>query len=66
LICTAQPPEKGVTLVSEGALSSVKRSLGIALRARIWYREFRELTMMCAVYNIKKTAEQEIALSASD
>ena len=47
---------------SESVFSSFKRSLGVALRARAWYREFRELALMCAVYNIKKAAKQEIPL----
>jgi len=25
-----------------------------AVRARNWYREFREIVLMCAVYNIKR------------
>ena len=52
--------------MSESVFSSVKRSLGVALRARIWYREFRELALMCAVYNIKKAAEQEIPIPSGD
>jgi len=52
--------------MSETVFSSVKRSLGVALRARKWYREFRELTLMCAVYNIKKAAEQEIPFPSGD
>ncbi len=41
-------------------------ALGVALRARIWYREFRELAVMCAVYNIKKAADQEIPIPSGD
>jgi IS5 family transposase len=52
--------------MSETVFSSVKRSLGVALRARVWYREFRELVLMCAVYNIKKAAEQEVLLPSGD
>jgi len=51
---------------SESVFSSIKRSLGVALRARAWYREFRELALMCAVYNIKKAAEREIPLPSGD
>ena len=40
----------GQRSISESVFSSVKRSLGVALRARSWYREFRELALMCAVY----------------
>jgi len=52
--------------MSESVFSSVKYSLGVALRARIWYREFRELALMCAVYNIKKAAKQEIPIPSGD
>jgi IS5 family transposase len=52
--------------MAETVFSSVKRSLGTALRARIWYREFRELALMCAVYSIKKAAEHEIPIPSSD
>lgn len=52
--------------MSETVFSSVKRSLGVALRARTWYREFREIALMCAVYNIKKAAKQEIPLPSCD
>jgi len=43
--------------MAETVFSSVKRSLGCALRARTWCREFREVPLMCAVYNIKKAAK---------
>ena len=56
----------GQRSISESVFSSVKRSLGVALRARSWYREFRELALMCAVYNIRKAAEQEIPLPSGD
>lgn len=56
----------GQRSMSETVFSAVKRSLGVALRARKWYREFRELALMCAVYNIKKAAEQEIPLPSGD
>jgi IS5 family transposase len=52
--------------MAETVFSSVKRSLGSALRARTWYREFREVTLMCAVYNMKKAAKQEIPLHSGD
>ena len=29
-----------------------------AVRARDWYREFREITLMCVVYNIKRAVKQ--------
>ena len=34
--------------------SSVKRSYDSAVRAREWYREFREAILMCLVYSIKQ------------
>ncbi|MDR5674685.1 IS5 family transposase [Halalkaliarchaeum sp. AArc-GB] len=56
----------GQRAMSETVFSSVKRSLGVALRARTWYREFREIALMCAVYNIKKAAKQEIPIPSCD
>ena len=38
--------------MTETVNSSVKRSYGSAVRAREWYREFREIVLMCLVYNI--------------
>ena len=38
--------------------SAVKRSLGFAVRARSWFREFREIALMCVVYNIKRFVKQ--------
>jgi hypothetical protein len=46
--------------------SQVSIDLNVALRARIWYRGFRELALMCAVYSIKKAAEQEILIASGD
>jgi IS5 family transposase len=43
--------------MSETAFSSIKRTLGDGLRARLWYREFREMILKAAVYNIKKSVE---------
>ena len=40
--------------MTETGFSSLKRSLGCAVRARAWYREFREIALMCLVYNIKR------------
>ena len=40
--------------MAETVNSSVKRSYGSAVRAREWYREFREIVLMCLVYNIKQ------------
>jgi len=32
-------------------------SITIAVRAREWYREFREIVLMCLVYNIKRAVK---------
>ena len=40
--------------MTETANSLVKRSYGSDVRARAWYREFREVVLMCLVYNIKR------------
>jgi IS5 family transposase len=44
--------------MTETVNSAVKRSLGYAVRARDWYREFREIALMCIVYNIKRSVKQ--------
>ncbi len=38
--------------MTETVNSAVKRLLGFAVRARSWLREFREIALMCVVYNI--------------
>jgi IS5 family transposase len=38
----------------ETVFSSIKRSYGDAVRARTWFREFRELVVKCVVHNIKR------------
>jgi IS5 family transposase len=40
--------------MTETANLLAKRSYGSAVRAREWYREFREVVLMCLVYNIKR------------
>ena len=42
----------------ETVFSTIKRTLGDAVRARTWYGEFRELVLICAVHNIKHTVNQ--------
>ena len=37
----------------ETVFSSIKRTHGDAVRARAWYREFRELVLKCVIHNIK-------------
>jgi len=44
--------------MSETVFSTIKRTLGDAVRARSWYGEFRELVLMCAVHNIKQSLKQ--------
>jgi len=44
--------------MTETVNSAVKRSLGFAVRARTWFREFREIALMCMVYNIKRAVKQ--------
>ena len=44
--------------MTETVNSAVKRSLGYAVRARTWFREFREIALMCVVYNIKRAVKQ--------
>ena len=41
--------------MTETVNSAVKRSLGFAVRARSW---FREIALMCVVYNIKRSVRQ--------
>jgi len=48
----------GQRALSETVFSTIKRTLGHAVRARAWYREFREIVLMCAVYNIKRAMKQ--------
>ena len=48
----------GQRAMCETVFSTIKRTLGCAVRARTWYREFRELVLMCAVHNIKRAVTQ--------
>ena len=43
--------------MAETSYSSVKRSLGDAVRAQYWYREFREVVLMFAIHNIERLSE---------
>ena len=43
--------------MAETSYSSVKRSLGDAVRAQSWYREFREIVLMFAISNIKQLCD---------
>ena len=44
--------------VCETVNSVIKRSYGSAVRARAWYRQFREITLAAAVYNVERTLKQ--------
>ena len=43
--------------MAETSYSTVKRSLGSAVRAQTWYREFREIVLKFAVSNIEQLCE---------
>ena len=43
--------------MAETSYSSVKRSLGDAVRAQFWYREFREIVLMFAISNIEQLCD---------
>jgi len=44
----------GQRALSEIVFSVIKRTLGDGVCARSCYREFREIVLMCVVYNIKR------------
>ena len=44
--------------VCETVNSVIKRSYGSAVRARVWYRQFREITLAAAVYNVEQAVKQ--------
>jgi hypothetical protein len=56
---TALIREKGYSQrwMSETSYSTTKRSLGSAVRAQFWYREFREIVLMFAISNIEQICE---------
>lgn len=41
----------------ETVFSTIKRTLSDAMRARTWYGQFREIVLICAVYNIKRATK---------
>ncbi|SEP24869.1 Transposase DDE domain-containing protein [Halogranum amylolyticum] len=41
--------------MSETAFSSIKRTLGAAVRARSWWLEFREMLLKATVYNLHRS-----------
>jgi IS5 family transposase len=44
--------------MSQTVNSAVKRSLGFAVRVRSFFREFREVALMCVIYQIKCFVKQ--------
>ena len=44
--------------VCETINSVIKRSHGSAVRARAWYRQFCEITLGAAVYNVEQAVKQ--------
>jgi IS5 family transposase len=40
--------------MAETAFAAIKRRFGAAVRPRAWYREFRELVLTAAVYNLEQ------------
>ena len=48
-------PQYRQQAMCETVFSTIKRTLGDAVRARTWYGEFCELVLMCAVHNIKRS-----------
>ena len=41
--------------MAETVFSSIKRTLGSAVRARSWWLEFREMLLKAAVYNLRRS-----------
>jgi IS5 family transposase len=44
--------------MAETSYSTVKRTQDSALRSRFWYRQFREIVLMFAIHNIKKSTQK--------
>jgi len=42
--------------MNETVFSSIKRTLGAAVRARHWWLEFREMLLKATVYNLRRSA----------
>ena len=43
--------------MAETSHSTVKHSIGSAVRAQFWYREFREIVLESAISNIEQLCE---------
>ncbi len=41
--------------MSETDFSSIKRTLGAAVRARSWWLEFREMLLKATLYNLRRS-----------
>ncbi len=48
----------GQRWIAETAFSAIKRRFGPAVHPRAWYREFRELVLTAAVYNLEQALKQ--------
>ncbi len=46
----------------ETVISVLKRTLGTAVRSRVWWRQFRELVAMCLVYNVERAVKAGVLL----
>jgi IS5 family transposase len=44
--------------VCETVNSVIRRSDGSAVRARAWFRQFREVTLAAAVYNVEQAVKR--------
>jgi IS5 family transposase len=44
--------------MAETSYSTTKRTQASALRSQFWYRQFREIVLMFALHNIKKTVKK--------
>jgi IS5 family transposase len=52
--------------VCETVNSVIKRSSSSTLRARAWYRQFREIALAAAVYNVERAVKQYIPTPSPD
>jgi len=48
----------GQRWMAETAFSAIKRRYDSAIRPSAWYRQFRELVLTAAVYNLEQAIEQ--------
>lgn len=46
----------------ETVISVLKRTYGDAVSSRVWWRQFRELVVMCLVYNVERAVKLGVAL----